>query len=422
MVFMEKHILSNVTLQADDERYRKLVEQVSDWIWEVDANGVYTYASPQIEQILGYTPDEIIGRTPFDLMEPDEGERIGPIFQYHVANKLPINSLENINLHRDGHEVILETSGSPILNDEGECIGYIGVDRDITERKLIEQKQKQLIEILDASPSFIATLDINGNSFYYNPAARNILGITEENIQSVTSRWLTDFIKNEGIPTAIEKGYWKGETTVINGEGIEIPVSHMLVAHKTENGTVEFLSTIAHDITERKELEKVIYNQAHYDQLTNLPNRRFLHKKMATIIEDTTDKKRVAFLFMDLDNFKSINDSLGHEIGDQLLVMTAAHLESYVEKNDFICRYGGDEFILILEDIWDIESIKEKTQRILEAFKQPFEIEGHTISVTGSIGISVYPDDGKDFLSLITKADNAMYRIKQDGKNNFSIE
>ena len=112
--------------RTNEERFRLLVEHVSDWIWEVDENGIYTYASPQIKDILGYSPAEVIGKTPFHLMEPLEGKRIAPIFEYHVANKLPIKSLENINLHRDGHEVILETSGSPIINADGKCIVWRG--------------------------------------------------------------------------------------------------------------------------------------------------------------------------------------------------------------------------------------------------------------------------------------------------------
>ncbi|WLV25341.1 PAS domain S-box protein [Aciduricibacillus chroicocephali] len=161
---------------ADRERYRMLVEHVSDWIWEVDQNGIYTYASPQIKDILGYEPDEIIGRTPFDLMVPEEGERIGPIFVHHVENKLPIKSLENRNLHKDGQEVILETSGSPILDEEGNCIGYRGIDRDITLRKQEERKQQRLLDIIEANPEFISTFHIEGQDYYYNPAAVSFLG------------------------------------------------------------------------------------------------------------------------------------------------------------------------------------------------------------------------------------------------------
>lgn len=419
---MEEEIKNKTDIRTDEERFRVLVEHVSDWIWEVDENGIYTYASPRIKEILGYSPSEVIGKTPFDLMEPMEGKRIAPIFEYHVAHKLPIKSLENINLHRNGHEVILETSGSPIINTEGKCIGYRGIDRDITLRKQIERRQQQLLDIIDAFPDFIATLDTAGNSLYYNPAARKMLGISEEQTFSETAnqRWVTDLIKTEGIPVAIEKGHWRGETTILTDDGREIPVSQMIVAHKSENGIVEFLSTIAHDITERKELEKVIHYQAYYDLLTNLPNRRSLHKKLSQVMEHSTEQKKVAVLFIDLDNFKEINDHLGHEIGDTILTLTANQLINCVEEDDFVCRYGGDEFIAILENINNEVEVNEQAGRILEAFNEPFQFDGHSLKVTVSIGISIYPDDGMDLASLIKKADNAMYRIKREGKNNFT--
>lgn len=421
---MEEQKKVGVDFQTDEERYRMLVEHVSDWIWEVNEEGVYTYASPRIKDILGYLPSEVIGKTPFELMEPEEAKRIAPIFDYHLSNKLPIKSLENINLHRDGHEVVLETSGSPIINEEGKCIGYRGIDRDITLRKQAERRQQQLLEIIEASPDFIATFDINGNSFYCNPAARKMLGIKEGNSfgEKVTERWITELIKTDGIPNAIENGHWKGETTILKKDGEKVPVSQLIVAHKSDNGTVEFLSTIAHDITERKELEKVIYDQAHYDSLTNLPNRRLLNKKFSEIVDIITPQQKVALLFMDLDNFKEINDTMGHEIGDRLLKMTALQLESCVDEKDFVCRYGGDEFILIIENIQSDIEIKKKAEQIIETFNQSFLINGHSLKVTGSIGISIYPDDGLDLATLIKKADHLMYRIKRSGKNNFTRE
>ncbi|TRZ39763.1 GGDEF domain-containing protein [Niallia circulans] len=421
---MEENMNDKDETRTNEERFRLLVEHVSDWIWEVDENGIYTYASPQIKDILGYSPAEVIGKTPFHLMEPLEGKRIAPIFEYHVANKLPIKSLENINLHRDGHEVILETSGSPIINAEGNCIGYRGIDRDITLRKQQERRQQQLLDIIEASPDFIATLDTAGNSLYYNPAAQKMLGISQEEStgEKVTQRWITEIIKAEGIPTAIEKGHWKGETTILKEDGAKIPVSQMIVAHKSENGDVEFLSTIAHDITERKELEKVVYYQAHYDPLTNLPNRRSLHNKLSKLIENQTQQKKVAVLFMDLDNFKEINDNLGHEIGDKLLKMTANRLKNCVKEVDFVCRYGGDEFILMLEKIQSNAEVEERAERIIAAFQEPFQLDGISWKISGSIGISIFPDDGADLAALIEKADTAMYQIKRTGKNNYLRE
>ncbi|KAB7665056.1 bifunctional diguanylate cyclase/phosphodiesterase [Bacillus sp. B1-b2] len=420
---MEDRDNNNVGIRADEERYRMLVEHVSDWIWEVDENGVYTYASPRILDILGYPPSEVIGKTPFDLMEPEEAKRIAPVFEYHLSNKLPIKSLENINLHRDGYEVILETSGSPIINDEGRCIGYRGIDRDITLRKQSERRQQQLLDIIEASPDFIATIDTTGKSLYYNPAARRMLGIQEETLKEEASlRWVTDIIKTEGIPIAIEKGHWKGESTIQRKDGEEIPVSQMIVAHKSDNGVIEFISTIAHDITERKELEKVVYNQAYYDTLTNLPNRRSLQEKLISITNHLSEDSKVAVLFMDLDNFKTINDNLGHEVGDQILAITANKLRNCVENSEFVCRYGGDEFIIILENIHTESEILEKANSIVKTFQEPFLFQGHSLHVTGSIGISVYPDDGLNLAELMKKADNAMYQIKREGKNNFLRE
>ncbi|MEK3936900.1 diguanylate cyclase [Sporosarcina sp. FSL W7-1349] len=406
---------------TDEDRYRMLVEHVSDWIWEVDGNGIYTYASPRIQDILGYTPAEVIGKTPFYLMEESEGKRIAPIFEYHVANRLPIKSLENINLHRAGHEVILETSGSPILDEEGNCVGYRGIDRDITLRKQYERRQQQLLDIMEASPDFIATLDISGNGLYYNPAARKIMGIHEEDAIRGKSNlvWETGIIKSKGIPTAIEKGFWKGESVILDKDENEIPVSQIIVAHKSQEGVVEFLSTIAHDISERKELEKVVHYQANYDLLTDLPNRRSLHHKLAQM-ENLAGDRKVAVLFIDLDNFKEINDRLGHEVGDRILQKTASLLRSCAGVGDFIYRYGGDEFLLITENIDNYNDVEEKMNRIMKAFQEPFQLKGQSFQVKSSIGISVYPDDGKDMASLIQNADHAMYRVKRERKNHFT--
>lgn len=127
-------------------------------------------------------------------------------------------------------------------------------------------------------------------------------------------------------------------------------------------------------------------------------------------------KKRFAIIFMDLDNFKDINDSLGHDGGDHLLKMIAIKLEASVEENDFVCRYGGDEFIILLENTHHNFKIKKIEEQIIKLFQQPFLIGGNTIKVTGSMGISIFPDDGTDLDLLLKKADTAMYNIKNDGK------
>jgi len=130
-------------LRQSEERFRALTESTSDWIWEVDADGVYTYASPKVNDLLGYKPEEVIGKTPFDLMPPDEAERVGAIFRDIVASQSPFERLENINLHKDGRHVVLETSGVPFFDKDSNLLGYRGIDRDITERKLAEKALRE---------------------------------------------------------------------------------------------------------------------------------------------------------------------------------------------------------------------------------------------------------------------------------------
>ncbi|MED4345560.1 diguanylate cyclase domain-containing protein [Heyndrickxia coagulans] len=415
---------SGEDLKAGGERFRTLVEHVSDWIWEVDANGVYTYASPRIKDILGYAPEEIIGKTPFDLMPEEEAKKIEGVFFHLVEHKLPIKELENVNLHRDGHEVILETSGAPVMDAEGNCTGYRGVDRDITERKENERRQKQLLEIIEASPDFIASADVEGKVFYHNAAARNIIGKNRGSYSFVEANpdWAKTRILEEGIPAAVEKGMWKGETAILKQDGTEMPVSQIIVAHKSESGEVEFLSTIAHDITERKELEKIVHHQALYDALTDLPNRRYLHRKLDSLFARKEGTQKAALLFFDLDNFKIINDRYGHQTGDSLLGMVALRLKSCIRDGDFICRFGGDEFIIILENIRSRTEIDRVANRMVEAFSRPFQIGPHSIEATGSIGISLYPDHGSDEETLIAKADETMYEIKKHGKHSYKLK
>ena len=130
-------------LWESEERFRALTESTSDWIWEVDANGVYTYASPKVEDLVGYQPEEVIGKTPFDLMPPDEAERVGVIFRDIMASQRPFQRVENINLHKDGRRVVFETSGVPFFDKKGKLLGYRGIDRDITERKMAEKALRE---------------------------------------------------------------------------------------------------------------------------------------------------------------------------------------------------------------------------------------------------------------------------------------
>jgi two-component system, NtrC family, sensor histidine kinase KinB len=220
------HIVRNITdrvraeeaLRLNRERFQSLVETVDDWVWEVDAKGVYTYASPRIRHLLGYEPEEILGKMPFDLMSAAEREKVGAIFREIVQKRLPFRALENTNLHKDGHPVVLETSGNPLFDDSGQLLGYRGVDRDITERKRMEQERQELIEadrrrlgvieaIFDATQDGIVIYDADGKILRLNAAAEDFLGLTpEQRSMDVARRWeLLQATKMDGSPLPAEE-------------------------------------------------------------------------------------------------------------------------------------------------------------------------------------------------------------------------
>jgi len=292
-------------LQKSEARHRNLVETTNDWIWEVNENAIYTYASPQVKDLLGYEPAEVLGKTPFDLMPRHEAERVTAIFSSITSKQEPFTALENTNQHKDGHLVVLETSGIPFYDGNGTHRGYRGIDRDITARKEDEQR-------------------------------------------------------------------------------------------------LEYL--------------------AHYDQLTKLANRALFFDRLdQALARARWHQHDVAVMFLDLDRFKVINDTLGHDTGDLVLKEVAERLLGLVRDGDTVARLGGDEFSIILVDIAALSDIPYLAQSILGALEKPLEIEGREFFVTTSIGISCHPDDGDNGKVLVANADIAMYHAKEQGRNNYQF-
>lgn len=307
-------------LRDSESRFRNLVEATSDWIWEVDQNGVYTYVSPRVKDILGYEPAEVVGKTPFDLMFPEDVARIRHLFCTLAATRQPLVNLENRCIHKQGHPVILETSGVPVIDQDGVMCGYRGIDRDITERKRVEDA---LIE------------------------SENRL------------RQLADF-----------------------------------------------------------------------DALTQLPNRRLLFDRMGqAMLVSKRSGRYGALMFLDLDNFKPLNDTHGHDFGDLLLIEAAHRISSCVREVDTVARFGGDEFVVMLSEL-DMDKalsialagdIAEKIRIILE---KPYQLtihSGREIHVehrcTSSIGVVLFIDHQASSGDLLKWADMAMYKAKENGRN-----
>lgn len=242
--------------------YRQLVELIEDWIWEVNAQGVYTFASPVVKKLLGYTPEEIIGKTPFDLMPEKEAERVGKIFGEIVADARPFKELVNVNLHKNGHEVVLETSGSPFFNPDGSLAGYRGVDRDITQRMRIEkalrESEQNYQHLVENAQELIWKCDADGRFTYLNPAWENTHGYT---VEELLGRPFTDLqtperaaLDKEEFASHLQGGSVKNyETEHVAKDGRTINLIFNAVPLLDYNGNIIGTQGTAMDVTKLKQ-------------------------------------------------------------------------------------------------------------------------------------------------------------------------
>jgi PAS domain S-box-containing protein len=248
-------------LRLSEERFRSLVETTSDWIWEVNRNGVYTYASPTVKALLGYEPEEVVGKTPFDFMPPNEARRIAHEFSAIVESQRPFKILENVNQHKDGRSVLLETSGVPVFDNNGQLCGYRGIDRDITERKRAEEAlRNQTIRnemILQTAMDSLCVIDVDGKILEANHAASVISGYSREELVGMNLRDLeaveTPRETTRHIKKVMRKGSDRFETRHRRKDGqvVDLEVSTNFVELAEE----KFFFSFFRDITERKRAE-----------------------------------------------------------------------------------------------------------------------------------------------------------------------
>ncbi len=255
-----------IALRESEAKFRGLVESTFDWIWEVDAAGEYTYASPKVKEILGYHPDKIIGKKPFDLMAPDEGERIARIFQELKEKGDPIVALENVNLHKKGQRVVMETSGTPIFNKNGDVVGYRGVDRDITERKQMEktllESEQKFRSITEQTSDLISITDGIGEIVYVSPSSRELFAAEPEDM--IGSHFM-EFLDETSVPIAIDE-FQKSVTEGRPTKNLELKMKRKdgstfygeLNASIFDIETMQGTLVVIRDITDRKKALEVL--------------------------------------------------------------------------------------------------------------------------------------------------------------------
>ncbi|WP_342323713.1 diguanylate cyclase [Kosakonia sp. BYX6] len=418
-----------------DEDARHLFELLhnnSDWVWEVDAQGRYTWSSDVVTELLGVPPEEVIGKTPFDFMPPGEAERVACAFGAIVTEKRAFSGLVNRNQRADGSIVVLETSGIPLFDEHGELRGYRGIDRNISN---LGERVLQLETIYETTPVALCMIDREGRLVMFNKAMAKLLGDnapleTERRFQQlIPDYWpffLTDFAlaeSNEELPSR-ELG-WRDRCYDIQS----VPVRDAM------DGVIG-LSVTWVDITERRQAEhklasanKVLQQYAQHDHLTGLFNRRYMDERLLNeIARALQDDFPLSVCLADIDYFKHYNDTQGHQAGDDCLRLVARTLTSArLRSSDNVSRYGGEEFLIILPgaNLAQAMNVAEGVRNDISALKRP-----HSASPTGfltiSIGVATLQHGQLRFeekplhmiaSGLIHRADTALYAAKKQGRN-----
>ncbi|HEX5804137.1 MAG TPA: PAS domain S-box protein [Azospira sp.] len=412
--------LARQRIEAEQQRFRDLVDSTSGIVWEGDARTfVFTFVSQEAERLLGY-PVEDWYRPGFwvEHLHPDDRDWA---VDYCAActGRLENHDFEYRFVARDGRTVWLRDIVK-VVEEDGVPRWLRGVMVDITASKRASQRHASVVE--SAMDGFVV-FGPDGRVREHN---RTFCALTGYAADEVLALRFGDFDAMQQTPDEIAarlrrivgEGGDRFETRWRrkDGEIIDVEITATYLSLGDE------ICAFARDITVLKEHDRQLDRIAHYDPLTGVPNRTLLADRMKQALAQA--KRSVSLLaicYLDLDGFKPINDNFGHDTGDRVLVEVALRLQDCLRASDTISRVGGDEFVLLLQDIDNMEECKQTLARILGEIARPMEVDGHDIRLSGSLGVALYPKDEADSDTLLRHADQAMYLAKQDGRNRFHL-
>jgi diguanylate cyclase (GGDEF)-like protein/PAS domain S-box-containing protein len=415
-------ICRDVTGRKQSEiEYRKLIQATGEGYWMVSAQDARIIdANDNFCEMVGYTRNELLSMCISDLEVVESPEETAA----HIRTIMETGHdlFETRHRHKNGR--ILEFEVSVSYADVRGGIIFVFV-RDISERKRQEAELRLSALILNASTASIVVTDADNCIVSVNPAFTHITGYTLAEAMGRNPNLLSSGKQNRAFyqdmwQTLMETGHWEGEWWNRRKDGQEYAEQVNLNVLRNPDGSVYRFVKIASDITDRKRLDDQVWWLANYDAVTSLPNRRlFLDRLEQEIRKSYRTGESLALFFVDLDRFKEVNDEYGHDVGDRLLVEAAQRISSCVRSTDIVARQGGDEFIVLLTGLTETSQVEVVAGSITELISQPFDLGDVEVSISGSIGIAIYPQDAADEQALIRKADKAMYAAKREGRNRF---
>ena len=415
------------SLKASEERYRLLMQSSHYGIWDWNLREDMLYLSPEWKQQLGYKDHELENSfSTFEkLLHPQDKIHVIDTVKSFIANPEDQWNVEFRMLHKtDGYRWI-NARASYKTDTSGRVVRMLGVHIDVTQRRNSDEKLRQAAQVFSSTIEGVIITDANARILRVNPAFEQITGYTSGQAIGRMPRFLqSDDQDKDNINsiwnTLLSDGYWSGEILNQRADGNSYPALMTISAVRDDSQKTTGYVCLFVDITQSKRTEERLEFLAHHDALTKLPNRLLFKARLNQALQHAIrNRSKVATMFIDLDRFKHINDSMGHNVGDELLQQVSERLIHSIRAEDTLARISGDEFVLMIEHDLSVESITNVLTKIMNTFREPFELSHHKVLITCSIGVSIFPEDADNADELVRNADAAMYRAKEHGRNTY---
>lgn len=407
-------------LRAAEERNSAMLRAIPDSIFRLDGAGTIIDFKAAVGIDGGIRPEKLIGRNINQVLPPSAATVFARALHQTAANA----GIQSTTYTLGGPDGTRHYEARLVQVGPDEVLALV---RDITLREEAEVRMREALVVFEACSQGIMTTDSKGIVTSINPA---LCAITGYSADEVIGRKASVFRshRHDGEYFAamwsslVHNGVWEGEIWNRRHNGEVYPQWLSISAVRDTQGKIVEYVALCSDITQRKQQEEAMWRQANFDSLTGLANRNLLHDRLErSIAQARRNDKKVGLMFIDLDGFKWINDSLGHDVGDELLIEVARRLRKCVRDEDTAARLGGDEFTLVLQDLHDTEDLLAIGDKVVSLLREPFLLVGMHHHLSGSVGITVFPDDGDTVQALLKNADIAMYKAKEGGKNRFQF-
>ncbi|WP_269532698.1 EAL domain-containing protein [Chitinimonas sp. BJYL2] len=418
---------TEAALRASEAKYRELFVSNLDGICVVDLQGAVQDVNPALLALLGLQHEDMVGRPFIQCVAQPWRNHDEQMIQTKVMVDGHCGEYE-IDLIRPDHTHLPVSAKGVLMRDaDGKPIGIWRIFRDLIELKAAAMRTELAGKVFDNTAEAIMVVGADNHIKSVNRAFTQMLGYPTEVVLGSTSALLRDPEVDPRVYENINRQYinegaWQGEVPLRRKSGEVFPAWVQINVVRDVTDRIGEVVTLIRDISDAKQAQERILQLARFDALTELPNRRYFRDLAEAAIDEAKrhDEQR-ALIFVDLDHFKTINDSLGHDVGDRLLKEVAVRLNHALRAGDVVGRLGGDEFVILLRHLDKSEDASYVAERVLERLAESFVLDEHELVVTPSLGLAVYPVDGEDYDTLVRNADAAMYHAKENGRNTFSF-